>query len=327
MASKISLFGFLLPIVLTASLCHGQQADSHSIIVPAKKVTQRSWPPGSYVDDAALQAYLYQQGKQLLQREDLVSGEDLRASFEEVPATITLQVPERAVVDVDPNIEFDDELSPRERCYQSTLVFGNLYNCGRCSKQHLSSSGAIALSADGLVLTNYHVLAPESDQEVYNFFVMNCEGKVYPVLEVLAANKDDDLALVRVQADDLVPVIFADSPPHLMEDLQVISHPHHRFYTFSEGVVSRYTSRKDRDGSQHRWMQITAPFSQGSSGCGVFDLEGKLVGVVSLKEEVAIKHPSGMRQKMFTVFKAVPLEAINSLVTFEPRETTADSNK
>ena len=310
MRSKTVSLGLLLSIALTASHCSGQQAESSSTIVPAKEITQRSWPAGSYVDDAALKAYLHQQGIKLLQREDLVSGEDLKASVSDAPATISL----KELVGADA----DKKLTPRERCYQSTLVFGNLYNCGHCDKEHLSDAGAVALSADGLVLTNYHVIAPESKREIYNFFVMTCEGKVYPVLEVLAASKDDDLALVRVEANDLVPVILADSQPQLMEDLQMVSHPHHRFFTFSEGVVSRYTSRQDRDGSRHRWMQITAPFSQGSSGCGVFDLDGKLTGLVSLKEEIAMKHPSGVSQRLFTVFKAIPLDAINELVTITP---------
>ena len=217
-----------------------------------------------FIDDSRIKSRLYARGNELLEAEGLVDGETILRQLSEAPST--------AAVELTP-LQQESGDSKFTKCYKSTLVLSNLFNCGKCQNTHLASGGGVVLTADGLLLTNYHVI---DNEDVYNFFAMTSDGKVYPVVEVIAANKDADVALIRIDAEDLTPISLATEQPEPMSDLFVISHPHDRYYSTATGVVSRYSRRSKRDGPKEQWMEITAVFSQGSSGCGVFDFEGKI---------------------------------------------------
>ena len=68
----------------------------------------------------------------------------------------------------------------------------------------------------------------------------------------------------------------------------VISHPGHRFFTMTDGIISRYrkTEPKKRADYARYSMMITAPFSPGSSGGPVFDKNGNVVAIVRAREIV-----------------------------------------
>ncbi len=81
---------------------------------------------------------------------------------------------------------------------------------GRQEKQSGIGTGFV-VSADGLILTNNHVVDSGSDEK-FIAIIRDRDGneKKYEIREI---NKDpfNDLALVRVDANDLVPVEFGDS--------------------------------------------------------------------------------------------------------------------
>ena len=296
---------FVFLIAALPSICGAQEKTT---VPPASAITQTSWEPGTYIDDAALSIYLFHEGNKLLSQENWVSGTDLKASFKTLTKTASLPQPKVAPL--------GESETGFERAYQSTLVFCDLYNCGRCKHKHLGSAGAVALSADGLVLTNYHVIDPEGEREIYNYFVVNSAGKIYPVIEILASNKEADIVLARVDATDLVAVKLADQLPMPMDDLFIISHPLDRFFRTTTGVVSRYMTEKNDEGVRQKWMDITAPFSRGSSGCGVFNKDGELAGLVSRKRNVAMKANADKASgpEKLVLYHSVPLETIKELI-------------
>lgn len=255
----------------------------------------------SFIDDPDIKRRLFSQGNAILESGEAVSGETLQEQLASVPQSVPLSLPSQEKVD-------DTVFS---NCYRSTLVVGRLYNCGRCNKTHLSTAGAVALSEDGLVLTNHHVI--ESDNS-YNFVVMDHEGEVYPVTEVVAADEGADLAIVRVDAKNLRPAPLAGANPQAMTDLFVISHPHERFFLTTTGIVSRYSMDRKRKSKRAHWMEITAVFSQGSSGCGVFSREGDLIGLVSRKDTVYSKSPDGEKEQNMVIRRCVPISAIHDMI-------------
>ena len=257
-----------------------------------------------FIDDQKINIALQQRGMLLRDREGSVTAKTLMDQLRSVGDRI----------DSPPaTVEASPEGSELERCFQSTLIMANLYDCGRCDKVHVGTAGAVALSADGLVLTNYHVM--NSPNDTFNYFIMSTDGRVFPVIEVLATNKLDDWAIVRVEADDLTPVRIAEEIPAPMDPLFVISHPHDHYYSVSTGVVSRFSRRPNRQGQYLNMMEITAKFSQGSSGSGVFNEAGELIGLVSRKEPIfSAPKNGGAREQNITIFKTVPLTDIRRAV-------------
>ena len=102
---------------------------------------------------------------------------------------------------------------------KSVLVIGRLYNCGKCSKWHTSMASAFVIGQDGIIVTNYHVLEKD-DGEILG--AMDAEGTVYGVEKVLAANREDDLVILKLRDAKLIPMSLG-KPANVGSDVWVIS--------------------------------------------------------------------------------------------------------
>lgn len=167
-----------------------------------------------------------------------------------------------------------------EQMVRSTLMVGTIYDCGRCDNLHANIAGGVVISKDGLALTNHHVLERE-ESGVETLMAMTSDGTPRPILEVLACNEKADVALIRLGGDaPFHPASLASNVPTPAQHVRVLSHPRNEYYVLTEGEVSRYVSFRSRRTST-LWMEITAPFGGGSSGSGIFNDQGEVVGLVS----------------------------------------------
>ncbi|MFO0848955.1 MAG: serine protease [Gemmataceae bacterium] len=146
---------------------------------------------------------------------------------------------------------------------------------------------AWVLAPDGVVVTNWHVLDNVEDGE--RFGAMTRDGKVYPLTDVLAVNKAADVAVVRVAATGLTPLPVARTPARVGAWVGVLGHPGDRYYTFTQGHVSRYTKQTREDKTVEKWLTLTAEYAYGSSGSPVLDRTGAVVGMAALTE--ALDYP------------------------------------
>lgn len=167
-----------------------------------------------------------------------------------------------------------------QQMVRSTLMVGTIYDCGRCEKLHANIAGGVVISKDGLALTNHHVLERE-ESGVETLMAMTSDGVPRPILEVLACNEKADVALIRLGGETpFHPAPLASHVPTPAQHVRVLSHPRNEYFVLTEGEVSRYVSFHSRRSST-MWMEITAPFGGGSSGSGIFNDQGEVVGLVS----------------------------------------------
>ena len=194
---------------------------------------------------------------------------------------------------------------------KSVLVLGRLYNCGKCSKWHTSMASAFAIGQAGIIVTNHHVL--EKDEgEILG--AMDAEGRVYGVEKVLAANQEDDLAILKLRDAKLIPMALA-KPANVGADVWVISHPNRKLYTMTKGLVSRYQMIFKNGQKPGRRMSITADYAKGSSGAPVFNRKGQVVGVVSSTSSIYYSVENGKKENLQMVFKnCIPVESIHELI-------------
>lgn len=134
------------------------------------------------------------------------------------------------------------------------------------------TAGAVLISPDGLALTNYHVGEYIRDKMT----ALSSDGRCRRVTQLLAGNAVTDTALIRIEGDDLPWVPLAKTPPAAGEEIVVVHHPENRFYTFDRGYVMRYSLVGGVP-----TMEISAPYAPGASGCGIYNAERELVGLVS----------------------------------------------
>lgn len=131
------------------------------------------------------------------------------------------------------------------------------------------------VSADGIVVTNYHVIAHDATA-----VVKLPNGAYFPVEGVLATDPKRDLALLKLQANGLRTVDLGDSDSvRVGQEVVAIGSPLSLESSVSSGIISGVRDDPALGGS---FLQITDPISHGSSGGPLFDLHGRVVGITSM---------------------------------------------
>lgn len=191
------------------------------------------------------------------------------------------------------------------------LCLGNIYKCERCSNWHGNISGGFVITKDGLAVTNYHVMKSDKADA---FGAMNIDGRLYTIKEVVASSEKDDLAIVQLQGTDFSPLPIAAAAP-VGSNVTVISHPEGRFYTVSQGIISRYYKKRGGKEKGASRLAITADYAKGSSGAPVFDENGSVVGVVTSTNSIYYNKKEGVERNLQMVIKScIPSSAILKLL-------------
>ena len=240
---------------------------------------------------------------------------DLRRQLKRKQARLRLPLPGRK------------KLSPAQlytQCKKSVLVIASVYTAKETKtrsywKCHIGSG--VAITHDGVVVTAHHVIdAITKDQKTITIVAMTYDGTVCPVQEVLAGSKKDDLAILKInmRGKRLSPAAIAKAAP-VGTPIAVISHPQNRFYTLTNGIISRYyrVNSKETNGDEIKGAEvvaITADCSKGSSGGPVFDEHGNVAAIIS--NIIAIYHKTSPKRTQFhmAVVQCTPAKRLLKLV-------------
>lgn len=203
----------------------------------------------------------------------------------------------------------------------ATVVMGCAYLCTHCSHTHVAPASGYLIAADGIVITNYHVVAMYVDNvqagnTPLGFFARLADGRTFPVKAILAVSERDDLAVLQLEttAHDLPALALADKA-ETGDEVFVVGHPKGMYYYFSRGVVTHKYIDKQSDranGISRATMAISAEFAVGSSGGPVVNQYGNLVGTVSNTRTLNISPENPTVQMV--VKNAIPVESLWKLV-------------
>ncbi|MDB5812983.1 MAG: hypothetical protein JWN23_100 [Rhodocyclales bacterium] len=135
----------------------------------------------------------------------------------------------------------------------------------------LNSGSAVVVRAHQLI-TNCHVLGEASSFALVKDHV-SFKGRLEQV------DLERDLCLIAVADEHFKapPVNLADSDQLAVgQHVIALGNPRALEMTLSDGLISRLQRSDDE---QLEAIQTSAPFSPGSSGGGLFDMDGKLIGI------------------------------------------------
>ena len=135
----------------------------------------------------------------------------------------------------------------------------------------LGTTGSGVAVSKFLILTNYHVIEGKDYFRVKN-------GQFDERATIYWSDPDGDMCILRVGAGRLVPVRkfrFYDDIK-IGEKVYTLGSPSGLENTFAEGMLS---GKRTQDG--RNYLQTTASISPGSSGGGLFDAEGQLIGITT----------------------------------------------
>ena len=174
----------------------------------------------------------------------------------------------------DPNVEISlsepsGQLLTAQEIYQQVLPsvvcvqadHGGSYNVG---------SGVI-LTSDGYIVTNYHVIEECSALEV----MLLTTQRVYDAV-LIGYDEELDLAVLKVEAEDLTPARLADSDRLQVGDqVYAIGNPMGYLYgTMTDGIVSSLAREVEVDSHDMTLIQTSAALNSGNSGGALVDAYG-----------------------------------------------------
>ena len=142
----------------------------------------------------------------------------------------------------------------------------------------MSIASGVIIGSEGVVVTNYHVMLDDTGSSEVHAARL-ADGRMYPVREVLAADRSTDVAIVQIAATNLVPAPLSPGEP-VGAPVAIIAHPDQRFYFLTTGSICRY-ARAMFAGDERVFLEVSAEFMPGSSGGPVFSAEGSVAGIVS----------------------------------------------
>ncbi len=141
------------------------------------------------------------------------------------------------------------------------------------------------VNEEGFLITNFHVIEGESQisVEVYHQQNGQLDRKTYKQVRIVAMNKFNDLALLKIDDKDaprfkFVPFGSADGLA-VGERVFAIGSPLGLERTVTEGILSTRT----RQLAGALYLQTTTQINPGNSGGPLFNLSGEVVGVTNMK--------------------------------------------
>ena len=164
---------------------------------------------------------------------------------------------------------------------------------GQTTTSAASGSGFV-LTADGYIVTNYHVIEDAVKDDTVTVEVSFANEEKYPA-KVVGGEQDNDVAVLKIEAAGLTPVTLGDSDKLVVgEDVYAIGNPLGELtYSLTDGLVSALdrlittTSTNPTTGTVETTtlnvLQTNCAINPGNSGGPLFDSYGNVVGIVSAK--------------------------------------------
>ncbi len=141
-----------------------------------------------------------------------------------------------------------------------------------------SPASGVIISADGYVLTNFHVI--DGAEEVKVAFG---EPRKEYAATIVGRDARSDVALLKIDATGLTPVTLGDSDKVELGDVVLaLGNPVGRGLTVSRGIVSAQGREGASDGTED-FLQTDAAINPGNSGGALLDTDGRLIGLNAVR--------------------------------------------
>jgi len=142
------------------------------------------------------------------------------------------------------------------------------------TRRSTSLGSGVVVSTGGYILTNNHVVEAADEIEV----ALQDDRKL--VAKVVGSDPDTDLAVLRVEAQDLPAITFGSSENLKVGDIVLaIGNPLGIGQTVTSGIVSALGRTGLGINTFENFIQTDAAINQGNSGGALVDARGNLIGI------------------------------------------------
>ena len=186
----------------------------------------------------------------------------------------------------------------------TTTVTTNFW--GFQSSSAASGSGFV-LTDDGYILTNYHVIEGSNSITVSTY-----SGETYDA-ELIGYDESNDIAVLKVEAEDLVPVVLGNSDNlNVGDSVVAIGNPLGELtFTLTSGAISAKDRKVTLSSSvTMNLLQTDCAINSGNSGGALFNLYGEVIGVTNAKYSSS----SSSEASIDNIGFAIPINSIMNIV-------------
>ena len=208
-------------------------------------------------------------------------------------------------------IDSSKQLSPAEVYAQNvastvgitTSVTTNYF--GFTTTSAAAGSGFV-LSDDGYILTNYHVIENSTSIKVTMY-----DGSSYDA-ELIGYDESNDIAVLKVDAENLRPVVLGNSDNlNVGDSVVAIGNPLGELtFSLTAGVVSALDREVTLSGNvTMELIQTDCAINSGNSGGALFNLYGEVIGITNAKYS-----SSGSGASIDNIGFAIPINSVMNIV-------------
>jgi S1-C subfamily serine protease len=143
-------------------------------------------------------------------------------------------------------------------------------------RQQGQASGVI-VDTEGYIVTNFHVIAKANPNRIK----VNLPDGRSRMAEVVGDDAKNDLAVLKIDADDLIPAVWGDSDAvEVGELVWAIGNPFGLDNSLTFGIVSAKARRGlTTENRYNEYLQTDAAVNPGNSGGPLVNMKGEIVGI------------------------------------------------
>ena len=162
------------------------------------------------------------------------------------------------------------------------------------------------LDKEGHILTNYHVVADAQKIEV-----ATSDKRRYPA-KVIGRDPNHDLALLQINAPNLVPAVLAESHDLVVgQKVYAIGNPFGLQGTMTTGIISAMRPIHNPMGAFiDNAIQTDAAINPGNSGGPLLNSRGEVIGITSL----IATNPNGSADQSAGIGFAIPIDTAKAVL-------------
>lgn len=178
--------------------------------------------------------------------------------------------------------------------------FGNQFKQNRIQR---SLGSGVIVSKNGYIVTNSHVI--ENAEEIT--VTIGNDTTEYTG-KLIGKDSDSDIAVIKIEADDLEPIKFGESSSLKIGDvIFAMGNPFGIGSSVTQGIISALNKNKVGINRYENYIQTDASINPGNSGGALVDSRGALIGI-----NTAIISKSGGNNG---IGFAIPVAMVKDVVT------------
>ena len=174
--------------------------------------------------------------------------------------------------------------------------------------QAAAAGSGFILSADGYILTNYHVVEDSNSITVSLY-----DGTEYDAT-LVGCDESNDIAILKIDAEGLTPVVLGDSDNlNVGDQVVAIGNPLGELtFSLTTGVVSALNREVTLSSNvTMNLIQTDCAINSGNSGGALFNLYGEVIGITNAKYSSS---SSSSEASIDNIGFAIPLNHVKNIV-------------